>query len=115
MRQSFRRAAVGLGVALAGAQGIACLAEAAAAAELATPKLERIACLAEAASEAKLATPTLERRRAASGFSRKIQPQAEPERHHTNIRQLTSGGENAEAYFSPDGTRLIYQSTRPDY
>jgi len=29
-----------------------------------------------------------------------------------NIRQLTFGGENAEAYFSPDGTRLIFQSTR---
>jgi TolB protein len=37
------------------------------------------------------------------------------ERHLTNIRQLTHGGENAEAYFSHDGTRLIYQSTRPDY
>ncbi len=37
------------------------------------------------------------------------------EAHLTNIRQLTSGGENAEAYFSPDGTRVIYQSTRPDY
>lgn len=28
-----------------------------------------------------------------------------------NIRQLTFGGENAEAYFSADGRRLIYQST----
>ena len=37
------------------------------------------------------------------------------ERHLRNIRKLTSGGENAEAYFSADGTRLIYQSTRPDY
>ena len=37
------------------------------------------------------------------------------ERHLRNVRQLTSGGENAEAYFSQDGTRLIYQSTRPDY
>jgi Tol biopolymer transport system component len=35
------------------------------------------------------------------------------ERHLKNIRQLTTGGENAEAYFSPDGTRLIFQSTRP--
>jgi TolB protein len=34
------------------------------------------------------------------------------EKHLRNIRQLTHGGENAEAYFSPDGTRLIYQSTR---
>src|SRR5215212_439366 len=37
------------------------------------------------------------------------------ERHLRNIRKLTSGGENAEAYFSGDGTRLIYQSTRPEY
>ena len=28
-----------------------------------------------------------------------------------NIRQLTFEGENAEAYFSPDGTRLIFQRT----
>src|SRR5678815_3942204 len=39
----------------------------------------------------------------------------ETERHLKNIRQLTHGGENAEAYFSHDGTRLIYQSTRPEY
>jgi Tol biopolymer transport system component len=37
------------------------------------------------------------------------------ERHLANIRQLTFGGENAEAYFSPDGTRLIFQATRADY
>ena len=37
------------------------------------------------------------------------------ERHLANIRQLTFGGENAEAYFSSDGSRLIYQSTRADY
>ena len=35
------------------------------------------------------------------------------ERHLANIRQLTNGGENAEAYFSSDGSRLIFQSTRP--
>ncbi|MGE3166288.1 MAG: TolB family protein [Planctomycetota bacterium] len=32
-----------------------------------------------------------------------------------NLRQLTFGGENAEAYFSADGKRLIFQSTRPPY
>src|SRR5206468_9609764 len=37
------------------------------------------------------------------------------ERHLRNIRQLTSGGENAEAYFSADGSRLIFQSTRDGY
>jgi TolB protein len=34
------------------------------------------------------------------------------ERHLTNVRQLTDGGENAEAYFSRDGRQLIFQSTR---
>src|SRR5205809_1799700 len=34
------------------------------------------------------------------------------EKHLRNIRQLTFGGENAEAYFSPDGKKLIFQSTR---
>ena len=37
------------------------------------------------------------------------------ERHLANIRQLTSGGQNAEAYFSADGTRIIFQATRPPY
>ena len=30
----------------------------------------------------------------------------------TNIRQLTQGGQNAEAYWSPDGKHLVFQSTR---
>jgi TolB protein len=34
------------------------------------------------------------------------------EGHFGAIRQLTFGGENAEAYFSHDGKRLIFQSTR---
>ncbi|HET9595375.1 MAG TPA: hypothetical protein VFP65_07330 [Anaeromyxobacteraceae bacterium] len=34
------------------------------------------------------------------------------ERHLRNVRQLTFGGENAEAYFSFDGKQLILQSTR---
>ncbi len=37
------------------------------------------------------------------------------EKHLRNIRQLTFGGENAEAYFSADGKRLIFQSTRDGY
>jgi TolB protein len=37
------------------------------------------------------------------------------ERHLTEIRQLTFGGENAEAYWSPDGRELIFQSQRPPY
>ncbi len=35
------------------------------------------------------------------------------EKHFKNIRQLTFGGQNAEAYFSSDGTKLIYQATVP--
>ncbi|MGH7593175.1 MAG: TolB family protein, partial [Gemmatimonadales bacterium] len=35
---------------------------------------------------------------------------AEPgERHLTNVRQITFGGNNAEAYFSTDGKQLIFQ------
>jgi TolB protein len=30
-----------------------------------------------------------------------------------NLRRLTNGGENAEAYFSADGRQLIFQATRP--
>jgi Tol biopolymer transport system component len=33
------------------------------------------------------------------------------EAHLTNLRQLTFGGQNAEAYFSADGRRLIFQRT----
>ena len=35
----------------------------------------------------------------------------QPEPHLANIRQLTFSGKNAEAYFSPDGYKLVYQST----
>lgn len=34
-----------------------------------------------------------------------------PEPRLRNVRQLTFGGENAEAYFSPDGKQLIFQAT----
>ncbi len=33
----------------------------------------------------------------------------------TEVRQLTHGGQNAEAYWSPDGKRLIFMTTRPPY
>jgi TolB protein len=33
------------------------------------------------------------------------------EKHIRRVRQLTNGGENAEAYFSFDGRKLIFQST----
>ncbi len=34
------------------------------------------------------------------------------ERHLKNVKQLSFGGENAEAYFSADGQQVIFQSTR---
>jgi Tol biopolymer transport system component len=39
-------------------------------------------------------------------------PAVPGEKHLGNIRQLTFGGQNAEAYFSYDGSELIFQSTR---
>ncbi|MGQ0540633.1 MAG: hypothetical protein ACT4O9_02130 [Blastocatellia bacterium] len=38
--------------------------------------------------------------------------EVEGEKRLKNIRQLTFGGENAEAYFSSDGKRLVFQSKR---
>lgn len=35
----------------------------------------------------------------------------EGEKHFKNIKMLTNGGENAEAYFSFDGKKLVYQAT----
>lgn len=35
-----------------------------------------------------------------------------PGAYLANIRQLTFGGQNAEAYWSPDGSKLVFQSTR---
>jgi Tol biopolymer transport system component len=35
---------------------------------------------------------------------------AQDEKHLKNIKQLTFGGDNAEAYFSPDGRKLTFQS-----
>ena len=37
------------------------------------------------------------------------------ERHLRSIRQLTNGGSNAEAYFSADGRRIVFQSARDGY
>lgn len=51
----------------------------------------------------------------APGASGKVSSEAGAgavEKHLRNIRQLTFGGENAEAYWSADGKQLILQSTR---
>ncbi len=46
-------------------------------------------------------------------------PQAPPldprEVHLADLRQITRGGENAEAYWSPDSRGLVLQSTHPPY
>lgn len=41
----------------------------------------------------------------------RVVPSHQAERHLKNIRQLTVGRQNAEAYFSFSGTKLIFQST----
>ncbi len=38
-------------------------------------------------------------------------PRFKGEKHFADIRQLTFGGENAEPYFSPDGTKITFQAT----
>src|SRR5689334_4962995 len=49
----------------------------------------------------------------AAGTSAAVSVPSEPgESHLSNIRRLTNGGENAEAYFSRDGRWLTFQSTR---
>jgi Tol biopolymer transport system component len=45
---------------------------------------------------------------------RAVQPES-GEVHLTNIRQLTFGGQNAEAYYSTDGKKIVFQSTRGDH
>lgn len=37
------------------------------------------------------------------------------ETHLTNVRQVTFGGQNAEAYWSKDGQRITFQSLQPMY
>jgi Tol biopolymer transport system component len=47
-----------------------------------------------------------------SSFAQSGKLHFEGERHLKNVKQLTFGGENAEAYFSSDGKQLIFQSKR---
>jgi Tol biopolymer transport system component len=37
------------------------------------------------------------------------------EKHLRNVRQMTFGGQNAEAYWSKDGTKIIYQTRQPEW
>ena len=49
---------------------------------------------------------------AAGAFAQNGNLQVAGEKRLRNIKQLTFGGENAEAYFSFDGKKLIFQSKR---
>lgn len=42
-------------------------------------------------------------------------PDKKPEIHLKNLRQITFGGDNAEAYFSPDGEKLTFQTNNPKW
>ncbi|MBI4408191.1 MAG: PD40 domain-containing protein [Gemmatimonadetes bacterium] len=50
---------------------------------------------------------------APAGAPARAYPASAEEPRLANLRMLTDGGENAEAYFSADGRRLIFQATRP--
>ncbi|HYH44492.1 MAG TPA: M20/M25/M40 family metallo-hydrolase, partial [Thermoanaerobaculia bacterium] len=53
---------------------------------------------------------------AVAGPSCAAPPPVDPrEVHLADLVQLTDGGENAEAYWSPDGSQLIFQSLRPAF
>ncbi len=70
----------------------------------ATPHCLRLLCLCL------LACPVLAG--AADPATARVTAPLPGESHFRQLRQLTFGGENAEAYFSFDGRELIFQSTR---
>jgi Tol biopolymer transport system component len=61
----------------------------------------------------------------AAGLIASLQPSDDPdslaieanpkETNLANVRQLTFGGQNAEAYWSVDGKKLVYQSRQPQF
>ena len=48
-----------------------------------------------------------------SGATKESEIHYESEKHLTNIKQLTFGGDNAEAYFSFDDSKLVFQFKNP--
>ena len=67
------------------------------------------ACGGEQAQEQ---SPAQEPARGAANLAAGVQLQMPEEAHLRNIRQITVGGENAEAYWSFDSKQIILQSTR---
>ncbi len=49
-----------------------------------------------------------------SGATKKTEIHYNQEEHLANIKQLTFGGDNAEAYFSFDNTKLVFQLKNPE-
>jgi len=68
-----------------------------------------VGCGSEAAED----TPPADRGPAANLAGEGVELAYEGEGHLRNIRQLTAGGENAEAYWAFDGSQLIYQAKKP--
>ena len=74
--------------------------------------LDRRAVLAMGLTGAATALAHALRARVARAAAPAVDPR---ERRLANLRQLTAGGSNAEAYFDATGTRLVFQSTRPPF
>ena len=88
------------------------------------PKLLFITCLLIGVAGAWITSLLAQQKPSSSGLSSAgpvvhgtaDDPLRDPrEVHLRHVQQLTFGGQNAEAYFSPDGKRLIFQSTRPSH
>jgi TolB protein len=81
------------------------------------PRLDRrtLLRLGLAGAAALMREHVLARRARAQGAARPAPAPDPRERHLDGLRQLTFGGQNAEAYWDRAGTRLVFQSTRPPY
>lgn len=65
-------------------------------------------------NQTKKKEPNHKKEDAASGATKIVNVVHYPqEKHLTNIKQLTFGGDNAEAYWSFDGKKLVFQATNP--
>ena len=69
---------------------------------------------AQQPAETPEAAPSAPEATASADIPRIVQPSPD-ETHFGELRMLTDGGENAEAYFSFAGDQLVFQSTRPPY